>query len=136
MNTALAPAFEKAEPVDRLRECAMLYINFARSNPWLYGLLFEGDDIDYENLNQDEQQTVSLSQQAVNLAFEQGQKSGTLRTDMDPKTGSTFMWGAQHGIAMLLIRGRISEKHPSTPIPSESELIRAYVEAEIRGLVL
>lgn len=136
MNMALAPAFDKPEPIDQLRECAMLYINFARSNPWLYGLLFEGDDLDYEHLNEDEQQAVSLSQRSVDQAFAEGQKNGTLRADLDARTGATFMWGAQHGLAMLLIRGRISEKHPSTPIQSETAFIEAFVDTEMRGFVL
>lgn len=134
MNMALAPAFDEAEPVDQLRRCALLYINFARSNPWLYGLLFEGDDVDFENLNEDEKNTLLLSQDSVGRAFQEGKDKGQLRADIDVQTGPTLMWAANHGVAMLLIRGRISEKHPSTPIPSETDFIQAFVEAEMRGL--
>ena len=45
------------------------------------------------------------------------------------------MWASNHGMAMLLITGRISDKRPGFPAGSVDEFIARFVEAEIRGLM-
>lgn len=135
MNRTLAPAFERSEPLEQIRESALLYVNFARSNPWLYSLLFGGEVVDFEALNDDEREAIFYSQHAIQRVFKQGKEQGKLRVDIDVQTAPFLMWAANHGVAMLLITGRISEQHPGFPVPSEDEFIRSFVESEVRALV-
>ncbi len=135
MNKALAPAFDAEQPIDQIRQCALLYINFARSNPWLYGLLFQGEEVDYEALTDDERTAISFSQENIATAFASGKQKGQLRSDLDIATGPYLMWAANHGLAQLLITGRISEQHPNVPVSSNEEFIAAFVESAVRGLM-
>lgn len=135
MNRTLAPAFEREDPLDQIRESALLYVNFARSNPWLYSLLFGGEVVDFDSLSDEEREAIFYSQHAIQRAFEQGMHAGKLRDDLDVQTTPFLMWAANHGVAMLLITGRISEQHPGFPVPSEDEFIRSFVESEVRGFV-
>ncbi|MCA9706902.1 MAG: TetR/AcrR family transcriptional regulator [Myxococcales bacterium] len=134
LNRTLAPAFEAEDPVDQLRQVAIRSIDFARSNPWLYGLLFQGEDIDPEGFTEEQRQSIASSSLAIKDAIRRGKEIGRLRPDVDVETGPLLMWASNHGLSMLLITGRISAKHPSYPIPDEDAFIKAFVEAEIRGL--
>jgi AcrR family transcriptional regulator len=135
MNKTVAPAFELEDPLEQIRECALLYINFARSNPWLYALLFGGETVDYESLTDAERKVLYYAQHAAQAAFERGKESGKLRPDLDVVTAPFLMWAANHGVAMLMITGRISEQNLAFPIPNENEFIRAFVESEVRGFL-
>ncbi len=135
MNKLLVPAFEHEDPLDQIRESALLYINFARSNPWLYALLFGGEVADSETLNDSEREAAHWSLEAVQNAFTRGKEQGKLRGDIDVATSPYLMWAANHGVAMLLITGRISEQHPNFPVPSENDFIRSFVESEVRGFL-
>ncbi len=135
MNKELSPAFELADPVDQVRDSGLRYINFARSNPWLYSLLFAGEQIDFGSLTEQERAAIFYSQNAVRTAFRNGKEQGKLRADIDVETAPFLMWAANHGLAMLMITGRISEKHPGFPVRSEAEFIDSFVGSEIRGLV-
>lgn len=135
MNKTLAPAFERSEPLDQIRESALRYINFARSNPWLYSLLFGGEVVAFDTLSDSEREAIFYSQHAIQRAFQLGKELGQLREDLDVQTSPYLMWAANHGVAMLLITGRISEQHPGFPVPSEDEFIRSFVESEVRGFL-
>lgn len=135
MNRTVAPAFEREDPVEQIRESALLYINFARSNPWLYGLLFGGEAVDYEALTDSERESIYYSQQAAMRAFHRGKESGQFRTDIDVKSAPFLMWAANHGLAMLLITGRISEHNLAFPVPDENEFIRSFVGSMVRGFM-
>ncbi len=135
MNKTVAPAFEREDPVEQIRESAFLYVNFARSNPWLYGLLFGGEAVDYEALTDSERESIYYSQHAAQRAFQRGKETGQLRADIDAKTGPFLSWAATHGVAMLLITGRISEHNVASPLPDENEFIRAFVDAMVRGFM-
>ena len=41
------------------------------------------------------------------------------------------MWASNHGVAMLLITGRISEQHPTFAVPSEEQFISSFVVLEL-----
>jgi AcrR family transcriptional regulator len=135
LNRTLAPAFEHEDPLEQIRESALLYVNFARSNPWLYALLFDGESVDFETLNDGEREAIFWGQHAIRQAFQRGKELGKLRDDLDVGTGPFLLWAANHGVAMLLITGRISEQHPGFPVPSENEFIRSFVDSEVRGFM-
>ncbi len=135
MNKELTPAFESDDPIEHLRQAATLYINFARSNPWLYSLLFEGEELDFSSLSDQEREAIFFSQTAVRRAFQRGKEQGRLRADLDEETAPFLMWAANHGLAMLMITGRISEQHPGFPVKNEDTFIAAFVESEVRAMV-
>jgi AcrR family transcriptional regulator len=135
MNKSVAPAFEREDPLEQIRECALLYINFARSNPWLYGLLFGGEAVDYEALTDHEREVLYSAQLEMQRVFQRGKELGKLRADIDATTAPYVMWAANHGLAMLMITSRISEQNPAFPIPNVNEFIRAFVESEVRGFM-
>jgi AcrR family transcriptional regulator len=135
MNKTLAPAFEHEDPLVQIRESALLYVNFARSNPWLYALLFAGEVADIETLDQSERDAIYWSQQSIRSAFQRGKELGKMRSDIDVEASPYLMWAANHGVAMLLITGRISEQHPNFPVPNENDFIRSFVESEVRGFL-
>ena len=135
MNKSIAPAFEREDPLEQIRDCALLYINFARSNPWLYALLFGGEAVDFDALSESEREIASWSTHVMQRTFERGKELGKLRVDVDVVTAPFLMWAANHGVAMLLITGRISEQNQSFPIPNENDFIRAFVESEVRGFM-
>lgn len=135
MNKELAPAYESDDPVEQLRQTSLLYVNFARSNPWLYSLLFEGEELDFSSLSEQEREAIFFSQTEIRKAFALGKEQGRLRPDLDEKTAPFLMWAANHGLAMLMITGRISEQHPGFPVESEDSFIAAFVESEVRSMV-
>ncbi|MCX4244351.1 TetR/AcrR family transcriptional regulator [Paraliomyxa miuraensis] len=134
MNRSVAPAFDHTDPLDQIRESALAYINFARSNPWLYSLLFGGDLVDYDSLTDEEREVLLYPQVKVQSAFQVGKEQGKLRVDIDVATSPFLLWASNHGLAMLLITGRVSEQHPNFPVPSVEEFIRSFVQSEMRGL--
>ena len=134
MNKSIAASFEREDPLDQIRDCALLYINFARSNPWLYGLLFGGEAVDYE-LSEHERQVLDYSTQEMQRVFQRGKEMGKLRTDIDAATAPYLMWAANHGLAMLMITGRISEQNPAFPMANVNDFVRAFVESEVRGFM-
>lgn len=135
MNKELSAAFEQTDPIEQIRGAAMLYINFARSNPWLYSLLFDGERVEYDNLTDDDRETMFFGQVAMRQAFEQGKAQGKLRADIDVDTAPILMWAANHGLAMLMITGRISENHPGLPVRSEEDFIESFVTSELRSML-
>lgn len=135
MNKSITPAFEREDPLEQIRDCALLYINFARSNPWLYALLFGGEAVNDEALTEHEREVLYYSQHAMQRVFHRGKELGKLRADIDAAAAPYVMWAANHGLAMLMITGRISDQNPAYPIPSENEFIRAFVESEVRGFM-
>lgn len=135
LNKELEPAYALEDPLDRIRGSALSYIGFARSNPWLYSLLFEGEEVDPSTLDESERELISYAQTQIHKAFVLGKEQGKLRGDIDAQTAPYLMWAANHGLAMLMITGRISEKHPSFPVASEEEFIRSFVESEVRSMV-
>lgn len=135
MNKEIATAFDCEDPVQQIRSVATLYINFARSNPWLYSLLFDGARVDYDNLTEDDRETAFFAQVAVRQAFERGKEQGKLRADIDVETAPVLMWAANHGLAMLMITGRISENHPAIPVRNEDEFIQSFVDSELRSML-
>lgn len=135
LTREMEPAFAHEDPIDQIRDSAVRYIGFARSNPWLYGLLFEGEEIDFGALDEEQRRLVSFSQVQMRDVFIKGKQSGRLRGDIDAETAPFLMWAANHGLAMLMITGRISEKHPTFPVISEEEFIASFVESEVRSML-
>jgi AcrR family transcriptional regulator len=135
MNAAIAPAFELADPVEAIRDCMVRYIDFGRTSPWLYRVLFEGEDVDYTTLSDDERTAIGYSEEQTRRCCEAAKRDGKLRADVDVETAPYLLWAAAHGLATLMISGRISEKHPGFPVRDENEFVRNFVDLSVRGFM-
>lgn len=134
LNERLRPAFALDDPRERLREQALGYLRFAQEKPWLYCLLLVDDADDWGVLSATEQDTVMESSTLVKQAIRDGMERGLLRPDLDPDIVSTTMWAAMHGLALLILRGRISPGHPVFPVENIDAASRRFVDELVRGL--
>lgn len=128
---AQKPAFEESDPFERIAVLARRYVDFALANPWLYKVLFYEEEIDWSDLDEEEREQVMAPLRQTRVAFQAGVEAGVFRTDLDLDSTALVLWASLHGLASLLINGRISEQHPSVPVPDVS----AFVEGFINGLV-
>lgn len=133
MNESIAPAFAMTEPVDAIRECISRYVHFGRNNAWLYRVLFEGDEVDFSALGDDERKAIAYSQEQTRRCFAAAGRAGQLRPDVDAETAPYLLWAAAHGLTALMISGRISEKHPGFPVRDEGDFVRNFVDLAVRG---
>lgn len=136
LNDELKPAFALDDPAERLREQALLYLRFARNNPWLYCLLLVEDADDWSVLTASEQGTVMDSVTLVQRAVSDGIKRGLFRPDLDPENVSMMMWATMHGLALLILRGRIAEEHPLFPVEDVDAVSRRLVWSLVDGLTV
>lgn len=135
MNASVAAAFDESDPVEGIRECISRYIEFGRTNSWLYRVLFEGDEVDYSTLGDEERAAISYSQDQTRKCFAAAKAAGKLRPDVDVDTAPYLLWASAHGLTALMISGRISEKHPGFPVRDESEFVRNFVDLAVRGFM-
>lgn len=133
LHASLEPAFAAEDPVERLHQQGIRYIRFAVDNPWLYSLLIDDEEEDWNAMTQEERARVLRADAWLLKALEDGLASGQIRRDLDIKTAPVMMWAAWHGIASLMLRGRVSEQHPQFPIENTASLVEAYVRSTLRG---
>jgi AcrR family transcriptional regulator len=134
LHQALEPAFAADDPLERLHEQGVRYIKFAIDNPWLYTLLIDEDEEDWSSLTQEERAQVDRSNARVDVALRDGIERGQLCRDLDLSVVPTMMWASFHGLASLLLRGRLSTDHPEFPVPDTESMIERFVQTTIRGL--
>jgi len=134
LNAFLKPAFLQEDPRDRLREQALLYLRFAQENPWLYCLLLVEDADDWSVLSASERETVMESRVLVKKAISEGVERGVLRERLDPDEVATTLWASMHGLALLILRGRVAEHHPLFPVDDLHAVTQHFVDSLVRGL--
>lgn len=130
---AQEPATHVDDPVERIHALAKHYIDFAVENRWLYKVLFYEDEVDWSDLNADEREHLAAPLKAARSACEAGVAAGVFRSDIDLDASALLLWASVHGLASLLINGRISENHPSFPVGSRDEFVRTMVEGVLRS---
>lgn len=129
----LAPAHELADPVARLFEESIRYVGFARDNPWLYRLLFVEAELDWREFTEAERARLMAPNARTKRSFEDAVAQGRFRPDLDIATAPFLMWAANHGLAALILGGRISETHPAFPVRSQDEFVEVFVTSFMRG---
>lgn len=129
----LAPAHEHADPVVRLLDESVRYVEWAISNPWLYRLIFQEEEIDWRTFSEAERERMMEPNLRTHRAFQQAVEQGQFRKDVDTETGPFLMWAANHGLATLILGGRISERHPVFPVRDQKEFILAFARGVVRG---
>lgn len=132
--TAMAPATEMSDAEGRLREIAGRYTEFALNNPWLYKVLFQGEEVDWSSLEEDERDLLMAPLHQARSAFEIGVRSGVFRADVDVDNTALLFWASLHGLASLMINGRISEGHPVFPVPDRDDFVRGFIGGLVRAV--
>jgi AcrR family transcriptional regulator len=133
MTKHLLPAHELADPVARLTEQSLRYVGFARDNPWLYRLLFQEEELDWKRASADEIQSLLVTHYKTAQAFTDAVASQQFRPDVDVATAPFLLWAANHGLATLILAGRISETHPAFPVRDQQAFVDAFVRSVLRG---
>lgn len=124
LDDHLAPAFDHPDPVEQVRQIALLYLRFSRNNPWMYQLITETPE-DWGPNTQSKRAAALSSLERAAVALSRCKDQGLLHPQVDARAAAPLaMWAALHGMAMLMISGRVSPSHPQYP----SEALDAVTE--------
>lgn len=132
----LGAAMDSDDRAVRLRDMCRAYVQFARTNPWLYKLLFQSDDVDWAALPQDERQEAMQPFEHARRTFAEGVERGVLRDDLDVDQAALLTWASLHGLASLVLQGRITEHHPAFPVPDLEAFSALFVDTLVRAFVV
>ncbi len=132
---AMEPALQIQDFRDRLFQLIVRYVEFARSEPWLYTVLMEHEEVQWDKVKSEDLDWAIRPLIELRKILEGAQRDGHISAKLDVVTSSLQMWAAVHGLSSLLINGRISEKHPMFPAPDEKALISTFATVLV-GTVL
>jgi AcrR family transcriptional regulator len=135
LDEHIAPASRVIDPVERITELCVRYIEFARHNPWLYSVLTDEVELDDSRLGEHEREILLTPQRRVAQCFSEAMKRGCFRPDVDPRTAPLALLAAVHGAATLMIKRRISETHPVFPIRDEQRFLSDFIAGVLRGFI-
>lgn len=135
INEVLAPCFEATDPLECIRAASRAYIKFAQDNPWLYGVLFTGEGLDYSALTDAEGKLVFFSHERIVDRFKAAQAAGRLHEGVDIDSAPLFLWSSNHGLATLLINGRVGSQKGAMAVDDETAFVTRFVDTTVRGLV-
>lgn len=133
LSRHLAPAHDLADPVARLAAQSTSYVGFACENPWLYRLLFQEEELDWTRSTPQEIAELMATHRRTVKCFVEAIELGKFREDIDVETAPFLLWAANHGLATLILGGRISETHPAYPVRDQQAFVQAFVRSVLRG---
>lgn len=133
LDAYVEPAFLHEDPVERLAEMCTLCVAFARENPWLYSVLTDEEELEWAKLTPEEREIVLTPHRRVARCFAEAVERKRFRRDIDVETAPLALLAAVHGLATLMIKGRISEHHPVFPIKDEDAFLRDFVGNTLRS---
>jgi AcrR family transcriptional regulator len=133
LDEHMAPTCSEADPVARLTDLCTRYIEFARGNPWLYSVLTDEEELDWSKLGESEREIMLMPQRRVAECFAEAIEAGRFDPSIDPKTAPLALLAAMHGAATMMIKRRISERHPVFPIRDEQSFLRDFIAGVLRG---
>jgi AcrR family transcriptional regulator len=130
MLSARLEALQVADPVERLRQGAPIYLDFAFTQPHYYRLMFQLENKELGELMSQcatAERALNFIRRAVTEAMENGQFAAT---SPEPVVAH-IVWASLHGAASLVLTGHLSRKLPN-------ELHAAFfdqiIETVLRGL--
>jgi AcrR family transcriptional regulator len=130
LDQALRPAFTVADPIERLRAGLARYIAFARDNPWLYTALFGSESP--ESMSGEERELLASSREQARETIHSAKEKGLLRAEVSAETAAYLLWASVHGLAMLLITGRVILG--SNDEAEMDRFVDGFVDLAIRGV--
>lgn len=122
---AAAESLSAAAPRKRLLAVAEAYVGFALTQPARYRLMFGGP----RRVSGDPVNVPGATFDYVAGLVSACQARGQLRRG-DPARLTTMVWSMLHGIASLVLEGRLDEKTPRDP----TRLARDAIDAFLRGM--
>ena len=134
LNDALVEAGIDDDRVVRLRQTSRAYIDFARSNPWLYKQLFDEPELDWHEMPRSDLEVALSPIETTRANFAAGVEQGAFRADLDVTQAVLLTWASLHGVAGLLLRGRLGASHPAFPVTDVDAFIDAFVDNLVSGL--
>src|SRR5579883_1149340 len=112
-------AIKQRDPLEKLRQAAKVYLDFAMDQTHYYRIMFElGDSFSTTSGGYQAKQTQSQRAYEIILnAIREGVKSGDLSSQIDETFATHILWAEMHGIASLALAGRLgilsSEDRPA-----------------------
>lgn len=134
LNDYLAPAFRHADPVERLRHNAELYLRFSREHPWLYQLITESPE-DWGPETEEKRAAAMGSVERVHVALRDCAQRGLLHDTVNVDEAPLTMWAALHGMALLMSTGRISPDHAQFPSDPAEIVIPRFCDYVLRCFI-
>ncbi len=122
-------------PLDRVRAMAVSYIEFARSQPWLYTVLMQSERLDWTTMSPEEIERTLRPLTSLRSWLREGVEKGAWRAGIEPEVASFRLWAGLHGLCDLMLSGRIDENHPAFPIKSQAQFVEDFIEGIIGTLV-
>jgi len=126
-------AYVQSSPGEQVRELIRLYVEFAESEPWLYRVLFHEDEIDWSQVETRERDDILGPLNRARDVFAEGVEKGFFRADLDIDRAPLTLWASMHGLASLILNGRISETHPVFPVPSRRDFVDQFATGLLRS---
>lgn len=129
--TARLDQLDEPDPVERLRQGGLAYLDFALSQPHYYKIMFQ---IEAETLNQRCAPEKSMATQAfdfIRRCVAEGQAQGKFRQEEPEAILSHIAWAGMHGAASLAISGRLG----MLPIEAHPLFFQSLADTLIRGLL-
>jgi AcrR family transcriptional regulator len=120
-------------PAKRLSVMAERYVGYALSNPWLYRLLFTNEPVDWASIESDEREELLAPLRVVREFLATAKEEGGFPNSLDVDHTALTLWASMHGLAAMLLDGRISDSHPMFPVNDTQGFVRGYIEAIVRG---
>lgn len=133
LKHALMTSGDEHRLAERLRGMGHAYVAFARANPWLYRVVFLGEELDWATMTEQERSDRLLPFQTAGVMFREGIERGDFRADLDPGRAVQETWAALHGIALLTSSGRFSGGHPAFPALRVEDFIDQFVATLVRA---
>jgi AcrR family transcriptional regulator len=125
-----------ADPVQKLTELGTCYVDFAMENPWLYKVLFFGDQAEWEAAQEQERGELLAPLQTVRRCIADGIDGGSFRRDLSVDHMVLMLWSSMHGLAIMMLDGRISTDHPVFPIRDVKRFVRGYIAGVAEALTV
>lgn len=130
MLSARLEALQVADPVERLRQGAPIYLDFAFTQPHYYRLMFQLENKELGELMSQcatAERALNFIRRAVTEAMENGQFAAT---SPEPVVSHT-VWASLHGAASLVLTGHLSRKLPNE---FHAAFFDHIIETVLRGL--
>lgn len=101
-------ARDLADPIARKYAIGRAYVDFARSNPSLFLLMFRGERLDFSRPALAEASAASFGVLTGTIAGQAIGAAPPTSMSVGQAAGAAVSWAQVHGLAMLLIDGRLA----------------------------
>lgn len=120
-------AFELEDLRASVTETSRAYVAFARAQPWLYRLLFEGDGLPSDVLEDDQRNLVIAGQEDIRQRV-LSKYRGLVRDEHQLARLFARWLAGLHGVCSLVVHRHFTPEHSLLPVPDLDAFVDDYVE--------